>query len=155
MKTNPLLIGAVAVGGLWFVGRARAQAAAVAGTRRTSNQDYSTPTAVAANFARAIVALTKNLATTPEVHAVATPAVQLDIAGLGPGTTLGGWKFGDTSDRGQLLGDPIFGWSAPNNSDVRNWSVAQFGSEVDQIPAGPLYNTTTDFVNNPFSFAAP
>ena len=155
MKTNPLIIGGAAVAGLWLFGRARAQAAAVAGVRSDGKQNYSTPTGVAANFARSIVALTKNLQTSFDRTGVATSATQLDIAGLSPGTNFGNWSFGALGGAyGQELGDPIFGWSAPNQSAVRNVSVAQYGSEVDQIPAAPLYNPTTDFTNNPGGFGA-
>lgn len=149
MKTNPLLIAGAAVAGLWLFGRARAQGAAIAGPR-AGVQNYSTPTAVAANAARIIVALTKNLSTAFDRNAIGTNAMQLDVAGLSPGTNLGGWSFGNMGGVfGSQLGDPVFGWSAPNPSAVRNLSVAQYGSEVDQIPAAPVYDMTTDFVNNP------
>jgi hypothetical protein len=151
---NPLVIGAVGVGALWLYSRSIKAAAAARGpVRQPNTQEYHTPTAVAADFARSIVALTKNLNTTPTENNNVKPAMPTDVAGLSSwagGTSL--WNRDSSNMFTSPLGDPQWSWSAPQQSSVGQSSAASLGSQVDQVPAGPLYDLSTDFVNNPWVF---
>lgn len=151
-KPSPLMLAALALGGLFLLRQAQAQKVAVTGVSAKKTADYFTPTDVAGLLARTVTSLTKNIQTPAPsgIFAVDHP--------LAPGSAasgLAGWEnyggsavaSGDTNS----TGDPYNTWIGPSSSSVKLASPTAYSSSVDAIIGAPVYNPGTDFVNNPFA----
>lgn len=144
-----LLIGGAA---LWLLTR-RSSAQSVPGVSANTQQTYYTPTGVAELLAKAVVGLTKNIATPAAVGANATPQAPSFVKADSASQGAFGWNYGDAGSSIFTLGSPLGGWTMPRDSYVGVPSSS--GGFVDASVAAPVYSITDDFVNNPFQYAAP
>lgn len=142
MKDRTLLIAGVAVAGLFLYSRRAAAAQAAASAPR-----YTTPTAVAAALVGRLIGQISKLDTgAPAGIFAAVPKWDLGSAesGLASWTNYGSASSGGTS----TTGDPYSSWNEVTPSKGLNVGVSRFGTDVDQIAAAPVYDRSTDFVQN-------
>lgn len=139
---NPGVLAAAAVVGLILFQRNAAARARVAGASARTTADYFNPVELAASFGRAVVGLTRNVATTEPagIFAVKGPIV--------PGTAASGLLGWQTYDPGGI-GDPYGSWVTPTDSSVTDSSVTRSTPIVDSIVAGPVYDPALQFTQNP------
>lgn len=144
-----LLLGGAA---LWLLTR-RANAQRVQGVAANPQQTYYTPTGVAELLAKAVVGITKNIATPAATGASATPQLPTGVKAETSSQGAFGWNYGDAGSSIFTLGSPVGGWTMPRDSYVG--LPASSGAINDASIAAPVYSITDDFVNNPFQYAAP
>lgn len=146
---SPIVLAALAGGGLYLYSRAQKAKTAIVGVSSKKTADYFTPTDVAGMLGRLVVGITKNIdAPAPAgIFAVKSPTTAGSAeSGLAGWETYGGYSVGAG---GVDTGDPYNPWVGPSVSNVSVPTATRYGSSVDAVVAGPVYDPRTDFVNNP------
>jgi len=143
------LVGA----GLLLMSRARAQRTAVVGVSGRKTADYFNPVDVAGALGSFVANMTKGLQTSAPAGIFAVKS-NAQVPGS-PESGLAGWTtYTGSVGQGTVTdtGDPYNAWSAPYDSSLSVPSATRYGTQTDEVVAGPLYDTRFDFVNNPLSW---
>ena len=146
---SPLVLGVLAIGGLWLLTR-RATAASTpkAQVVAAGSQQYTTPTSVAAALGAFVAAYTKGATPTVRTDKVANPDW--------PNVSLANWYQPTLDQVSGGLG--VFDWSTSRAPVADSWlkpststvsDAFSYGDAGSESIAAPVYTLADDFVMNP------